>query len=174
MVSRLRAYAAAAALKIFNALRELMPRLVLFQPEIADNAGAATRAAACFGAELHIVEPCGFPLNARRFGRVAMDYGLLAPPILHTDWAAFAAASDGAGRRVLLTTKADLSIWDARLEATDYLVLGRESAGAPPEVHESVDLRVRIPLAPAARSLNMATAGAIALAEVARRADCAD
>lgn len=145
-------------------------RLVLYQPEIAENAGAATRAAACFGAELHIIEPCGFPLNSRRFARVAMDYGLMAPPIVHADWTAFLAATDQTGRRVLLTTKADASIWNAPLENDDYVILGRESAGAPADVHSRVDMRVRIPLAVGARSLNVSVAGAVALAEYARRA----
>ena len=142
--------------------------IALYQPEIADNAGAATRAAACFGAGLHIIEPCGFPLSSRRFARVAMDYGLLAPPVIHRDWEAFTEATS-AHRLVLLTTKATIGLWEADLAPGDVVLLGQESAGAPPHVHDAAALRVRIPLAPAARSLNLATAGAIALAEYARR-----
>ncbi|MBI1393345.1 MAG: tRNA (cytidine(34)-2'-O)-methyltransferase [Alphaproteobacteria bacterium] len=144
-------------------------QLALFEPEIAENAGAATRAAACFGAGLHLIEPCGFPLGSKRFARVALDYGLIAPPTIHTDWTAFLAATTGAGRRVLLTTRADATLWEADLWQTDIVILGRESAGAPSQVHEAVDLRIRIPLAPAARSLNVAMAGVITLAEYARR-----
>lgn len=144
-------------------------QLCLYQPEIAENAGAATRAAACFGAGLHIIEPCGFPLGSKRFARVAMDYGLLAPPVIHADWAAFRLATRPAGRLVLLTTAAGTSIWDASLIAEDFIILGQESAGVPDHVHRAVDLRLTIPLAPSARSLNVATAGAIALAEYARR-----
>ncbi|MEM6536581.1 MAG: TrmH family RNA methyltransferase [Pseudomonadota bacterium] len=147
----------------------LSTSLALFQPEIAENAGAATRAAACFGADLHIIEPCGFPIGAKGFSRVAMDYGLLAPPSLHKSWEAFRASAAKAGRLILLTTKASTSIWDADLAANDFLILGQESAGVPDEVHDQVDLRIRIPIASNARSLNVATAGAIALAEYARR-----
>lgn len=98
-----------------------------------------------------------------------MDYGLLAPPSLHKSWEAFRASAAKAGRLILLTTKASTSIWDADLAANDFLILGQESAGVPDEVHDQVDLRIRIPIASNARSLNVATAGAIALAEYARR-----
>ncbi len=146
-------------------------RLVLFQPEIAQNAGAATRAAACFGAGLDIISPCGFPLSAKTFTRVAMDYGLLAPPHVHDDWAAFQAVVPG--RRILLTTKAEVSLWDFSFAADDLLIMGQESAGAPDYVHAAADATVRIPLAAAARSLNMAMAAAIALAEAQRQVHAA-
>ncbi|MEO0399749.1 MAG: TrmH family RNA methyltransferase [Pseudomonadota bacterium] len=145
-------------------------RLVLYEPEIARNAGAATRAAACFGAGLDIIEPCGFPLNAKAFSRVAMDYGLLAAPRVHSSWSAFDEARRFAGARlVLLTTKADNSVTDFTFQQTDWIMTGRESAGVPDAVHASVDASVRIALAKGARSLNMATAAAIALAEARRQ-----
>ncbi|MEL6361520.1 MAG: TrmH family RNA methyltransferase [Pseudomonadota bacterium] len=145
-------------------------RLVLFCPEIAQNAGAATRAAACFGAELHIIEPCGFPLDAKGFKRTAMDYGLLAPPTVHSSWQAFDThRHESPGRLVLMTTKASESLWASQLTPNDYIFIGRESAGVPDWLHERADLRVRIPISEGARSLNAATTAAIALAEARRQ-----
>lgn len=145
--------------------------LALFQPEIAQNAGAACRTAACFGADLHIIEPCGFPLDAKGFRRTAMDYGLLAPPHVHAGWGAFthSLSAPAAPRLILLTTKATVSLFDVAFRPGDILLLGQESAGAPEAVHARADIRARIPLAPAARSLNLAIAGAVALSEARRQ-----
>ncbi len=145
-------------------------RLVLYRPEIAQNVGAATRAAACFSAGLDIIEPCGFPMGDKGYRRTAMDYGLLAPPTRHQSWATFCDSDNRrSGRLVLLSTKAISTIWETPLAAGDLLLMGQESAGVPDEVHENCDLTVRIPIAPDARSLNMATAAAIALAEARRQ-----
>ncbi len=143
-------------------------RLVLYQPDIPQNAGAAIRAAACFGASLEIVEPCGFPLNARELRRVAMDYGALAAPVAHASWGKFLETVGGA-RLALLTTSAETSLWSFRFRADDILMLGRESSGVPDEVHQAAAARIRIPMSGKARSLNVATAGAIVLAEASRQ-----
>ncbi len=146
-------------------------KLVLFQPDIPQNVGACLRAAACFGASLDLIEPCGFALTAKSLRRAAMDYAGSVAVTRHESWSAFAAARAGApGRLVLLTTRANQSVWDAPLQAEDALLLGRESVGAPDYVHGAADVRIRIPLAAGARSLNMAMAAGIALAE-ARRCD---
>lgn len=145
-------------------------RLVLFQPEIAQNVGAAIRAAACFGAGINVVEPCGFPADAKVLRRTAMDYGALAPPTLHPSWPAFLeSAARREGRLILLSTKAESAIWDFEFRASDLLLIGQESAGVPDEVRAHCEDSVRIPLAPGARSLNAATSGAIALAEMRRQ-----
>ncbi|MEZ5895118.1 MAG: TrmH family RNA methyltransferase [Parvularculaceae bacterium] len=145
-------------------------RLVLYQPEIAQNAGAAIRVAACFGAGIDIIEPCGFPADAKGLKRVALDYGALAPPVLHPGWTAFAASpARRAGRLILLTTRAETSIWEFAFRPGDLIMTGQESAGAPDEVRAACDAAVRIPIAPEARSLNLATAAAIALAEATRQ-----
>ncbi len=145
-----------------------MLRLVLYQPDIPQNVGAAIRAAACFDAAIEVIEPCGFPLDAKALRRVAMDYGEVAAPKSHASWAAFR-ATIGAGRVVLLTTAAEQSIWDFAFQRDDIVLLGRESAGVPEDVHNAADARLRIPISARARSLNVATAGAIALAEVTRQ-----
>ncbi len=143
-------------------------RLALYQPDIPQNVGAAIRAAACFGARLDIIEPCGFPLDSREIKRVAMDYGALAAPAAHSGWNAFL-QTVGEKRLILLTTKAEETIWDFDFREDDILLMGRESAGTPEEVHAAVAARLRIPLAPDARSLNVAVAAAVTLAEARRQ-----
>ena len=144
-------------------------RIVLVEPDIPQNVGAAIRAAACFGAAVEIIGPCGFPLDSREVRRVAMDYGLLAPVRLHAGWQAFRACAEPPSRLVLLTTRGEDSLWDFRFAPGDAILLGRESAGAPEEVRAAVDAQVKIPMAPGARSLNLAVAAAVALAEARRQ-----
>lgn len=147
-------------------------RLALFQPDIPQNVGAAMRLAACFDCALDIVEPCGFPLTDRAVRRTAMDYAASAQVSRHASWGAYRNTLDQhhqPHRLILLTTAGETPLWDVRFRPGDIIVCGRESAGAPADVHAQADVRVRIPLAPTARSLNVATAAAIALAEAARQ-----
>jgi tRNA (cytidine/uridine-2'-O-)-methyltransferase len=145
-------------------------RLALFQPDIPQNVGAAIRLTACLGVGLEIIEPCAFPLNDRALRRAALDYEALADVARRTSWADFLSApARGQGRLVLLTTRAASPFTDVGFEPGDTLIMGAESAGAPDFVHEAAALRVRIPLAPGARSLNVVTAAAIALGEALRQ-----
>ncbi|MCG8441083.1 MAG: tRNA (cytidine(34)-2'-O)-methyltransferase, partial [Caulobacterales bacterium] len=138
-------------------------RLVLFQPDIPQNLGGAIRLAACFGAPLDVIGPCGFPLTDRAVRRAALDYGDLAQVRRHDGWDAFLTSPERrSGRLILFTTAAETGLWDLALAADDLLMFGRESAGAPAEAHAAADLRARIPLAPGARSLNVVAAAAIA------------
>jgi len=174
-------------------------RLALFQPDNPQNAGALVRLAACFGVPLDVIEPCGFPWDDRRLKRVAMDYVDLVPIVRHASWARFQAARAGRseaaggpigrsgaaggsigrsgaaggsiGRLVLLTTAGSLRYDRFAFRHDDVLMVGRESTGAPPEVHAAADARLVIPIAPGARSLNVATAAAIVLAEAKRQAE---
>lgn len=145
-------------------------RLALYEPDIPQNVGAAIRAAACFGAEIDVIGPCGFPIDSREIKRVAMDYGLLASPVLHSGWRSYLESPErGDGRLVLLTTKGDAPLWELVYRPDDILIAGRESAGVPDEVHDAADARVVIPMAEGARSLNVAVAAAVALAEARRQ-----
>ncbi len=145
-------------------------QLIAYQPDIPQNVGALTRLAACFATPLHIIEPCGFPLTDRALRRAALDYGGIARVARHDSWAAFLAAPERAsGRLVLLTTRGATRLDAFTFAPHDLLLLGRESAGVPEAVHAAADARVVIPLAPGARSLNVAMAGAIALAEAHRQ-----
>lgn len=142
--------------------------LALYQPDIAQNFGAMLRLAACFGVRLSVIEPCGFPLDDARIRRAGMDYIDQVDWQRHASWNRFLDQHQG-GRLVLLTTQGGMSLYDAQFATDDVLLLGRESAGAPPAVHERADLRLRIPMRGEARSLNIALSAAIALSEALRQ-----
>jgi tRNA (cytidine/uridine-2'-O-)-methyltransferase len=142
-------------------------RLALYEPEIAGNVGTLIRTAACFGVGLDLIEPLGFAWSARALARAGMDYADAAEVVRHVDWAAFEAQVGG--RIVLLTTTGAVPLGEATFRADDVLLLGSESAGVPAAVHARADLRVRIPMRAGFRSLNMAVAGGIVLAEALRQ-----
>ena len=145
-------------------------RLALFQPDIPQNLGANIRLAACLGVALDIIEPCGFPLTDRALRRTAMDYDENVRITRHSGWSAFREAPEMAGRRIILLTTAGGERLDRfRFEANDCLLMGRESAGAPEDIHRAADARVRIPLAAGVRSLNVAVAAGLALWEGLRQ-----
>ena len=150
-------------------------RLALFQPDIPQNTGAALRLAACFRVPVDIIEPCGFPLDDKRLRRSAMDYGGACELVRHASWEAFIAAfrtAPGAGapqRLVLLSTKGAVPYADFDFHAGDTLLLGRESAGVPADIHAAADARVRIPIAAEMRSLKDVVAAAIVLTEALRQ-----
>ena len=116
---------------------------------------------------MDIIEPCGFLFSDKGLKRSGMDYLELAEITRHTSWATFRAAARG--RLVLLTSKASLPYTDFAFAPDDIILLGRESAGVPDEVHEAADARLRIPLKPGLRSLNVAQAGAMVLGEALRQ-----
>ena len=142
-------------------------RIALYQPDQAGNVGAILRLAACLGAAVDLIEPCGFPFSDRALKRAGMDYAEIAAVTRHSGWVAFEAGVRG--RLVLLTTAGGTALPEARFEAGDTLLFGSESRGAPPDVHDRADLRVRIPQAAGTRSLNLAVAAGIALAEALRQ-----
>jgi tRNA (cytidine/uridine-2'-O-)-methyltransferase len=144
-------------------------RLALYQPDQAGNVGTILRLAACLGVAVDIVEPCGFPWSDRALKRAGMDYADRAAVTRHADWDGFAAGLPG--RLVLLTTAGGTRLDAARFEAGDVLLLGSESAGVPAHVHARADLRVRIPQVTGTRSLNIAVAAGIGLAEALRQTE---
>jgi tRNA (cytidine/uridine-2'-O-)-methyltransferase len=145
-------------------------RLALFQPDIPQNLGGAIRLCACLGAALEIIEPCGFPLADRSLKRAALDYGGHAEVIRHGGWADFLAdAARKRSRLVLFTTRGARPFTDFAFQPQDTLLFGRESAGAPEEVHAAADARLLIPMASGMRSLNVVTAAAMALGEALRQ-----
>jgi tRNA (cytidine/uridine-2'-O-)-methyltransferase len=144
-------------------------RLALFQPDIPQNTGALLRLAACFAVPVDLIEPFGFLFDDRRVRRAALDYVAQVAIHRHISWNAFVAVRDPGSRLVLLTTHGATSLYDFAFAAGDTLLLGRESAGVPDFVHAAAFARVVIPLQIGARSLNVAMAGAIALAEALRQ-----
>ncbi|WP_370234548.1 tRNA (cytidine(34)-2'-O)-methyltransferase [Brevundimonas sp.] len=143
-------------------------RLALFQPAIPQNVGACIRLSACFGVELHVIEPTGFHFDDRAMKRAALDYGPLGHMTRHADWVGFQ-RDRGPGRLVLFTTKGAEPLTDFRFEVDDVLLFGSEPTGAPDHVHAAADARVLIPLKPGARSLNLAVSAGIACWEWTRQ-----
>ncbi len=142
-------------------------RLVLYQPDIPQNCGAMLRLGACLGVGLDLIEPLGFLMDDRRLARAGLDYRDLADCRRHSSWQAFRRADRG--RLVLLTTRAQRSYLEFRYRPGDRLLLGRESAGVPEEIHEEVDAAVAIVMQPGARSMNVALAAAMVLGEALRQ-----
>ena len=144
-------------------------RLALYQPDIPQNAGALMRLCACLGVAMDIIEPCGFLLTDRNFRRAGMDYRAEADVSRHQSWEAFRTKTPG--RLLLLTTQAAQPYPGFGFLPSDTLILGRESAGVPPAVHDAADARLLIPMRPGMRSLNMAQAAAMVLGEALRQTD---
>lgn len=142
-------------------------RLALYEPDIAQNAASLIRLGACLGVPVDIIEPCGFLFSEKGFRRAGMDYLELASVTRHSSWAAFRPA----GRLVLLTTRATLSYTGFAFAPDDVILMGRESAGVPDEVHAAAQARLRIPMRPEARSINVAQAAAMVLGEALRQTD---
>lgn len=148
-------------------------RIALYQPDIAQNTGTILRLCACLGVPVDIIEPAGFDIGDRALKRAALDYLPYVDLTRHTSFAMFrenrAAANPPSGRLILLTSHADTPHHLFAFEKTDTLMLGRESAGCPESVHDSVDARVTIPMRAGLRSLNVAVASAIVLGEALRQ-----
>ena len=144
--------------------------LILFQPDIPQNTGTLLRLAACFGLPVDLIEPCGFVFGGPHMRRAGMDYLDQVDLTRHMSWTTYQSLPH-AGRLIVLSTKGETLLTEARFMPEDRLLLGRESAGVPPEVAEAAGCRVRIPLRPNARSLNVAIAGAIAVSEALRQTD---
>lgn len=144
--------------------------LALFQPDIPQNAGTMLRACACLGVGAAIVEPAGFPVSDRHFRRAGMDYLEHVDIARHVSFAAFEDWRRQARRRlVLLTTQGATPYTELAYRAEDILMVGRESAGAPPDVHAAADARIVVPIRPELRSLNVAVAAAMVMGEALRQ-----
>ena len=144
-------------------------KLVIFQPDIPPNTGAMVRTCACFNTDIEIIHPCSFPLNDKLLRRSAMDYGGSIKITEHDSWTTFKKSLTMGKRVILLSTKGKLNYTDFTFQNDDYLMVGRESAGVPDEIHNEVDEVVTIPISKTSRSLNVSTAAAIALSEAKRQ-----
>ena len=167
-------------------------RLALYQPDIPQNTGTILRLAACLGVDVDLIGPAGFDMTDRALRRAGLDYIDKLQIRRHLSWEDFrtdhgsSTCPDNAvsnmkavngkpnspptpGRLVLLTTRAQQSYLDFRFRPDDILLLGRESAGVPASVHESVNARIMIPMQPGFRSLNIAVSAAMVLGEALRQ-----
>ena len=145
-------------------------RLGLYQPDIPQNTGTILRMAACFGIPVDIIGPAGFDMRDSALRRAGLDYLAHVSLQRHVSFTAYL-ESRPHGRLVLLTTRGAIAHTEFRFDAGDTLLLGRESAGVPANVHDVADARVAIPIRQGLRSLNIAVAAAIVLGEALRQTD---
>lgn len=143
-------------------------RLALYQPDIPQNTGSILRLGACLSVPVDLIGPAGFDLSDKALRRAGLDYLERVVLTRHLSWERFC-SDRPQGRLVLLSTRGTVSHVDFDFEASDTLLLGRESVGVPDHVHAAADARITIPLAAGTRSLNVAVAAAMALGEALRQ-----
>ena len=149
----------------------LRPKIALYEPDIPQNTAAIIRTCACLGADLEIIEPCGFLFSDKRFRRVVMDYmDEKMIEFYQSSEDFFKSKKDQ--RVILLTTKSTESYTSFKFEKSDTLLFGRESAGVPEHVHDLIKHRLKIPMINNKRSLNIASSVAIVLSENLRQTGC--
>ncbi|MBF0261398.1 MAG: tRNA (cytidine(34)-2'-O)-methyltransferase [Magnetococcales bacterium] len=147
-----------------------MLRVVLFQPEIPQNAGAVLRTCAATSSELHLIGPLGFRLDSAGIRRAGMDYRAWAMVRRWDDWSAFEAGLPDGARVWVATTKANHAHVESRFGPEDWLLFGPEGSGLPVEIlTRFADHAIRIPMHPKTRSLNLAQSVAVVLYEALRQ-----
>lgn len=145
-------------------------RLVLYQPEIPQNAGTLLRFAACLGISVDMIEPFGFVFSERRMKRAGMDYMDNADLCLYPSWECFFREIQKTKRRlILLTPEAPLSYVNFQFQKEDALMVGRESDGIPMDVKSLCLYQLSIPMEGGFRSLNVATAASMVMGEALRQ-----
>ena len=144
------------------------PNIALYEPDIPQNTAAIIRTCVCLGAKLEIIEPCGFLLSDKRFKRVVMDYMDLDKVEIYQSADKFFETKKN-HRVILMTTKSSISYLKFKFEKNDTILFGRESAGVPESIHQSISDRLKIPMNENVRSLNIASSVAIVLAESLRQ-----
>jgi tRNA (cytidine/uridine-2'-O-)-methyltransferase len=144
--------------------------IVLVHPEIPPNAGNVIRLCANTGARLHLVEPLGFSMDDKQLKRAGLDYHEYASVRTHKDWNSCIGVL-GSRRFFAFTTKAKLNAYETRFQENDVLVFGAETSGLPDAILESFpeEMRLRIPMLPGNRSLNLSNAVAVAVYEAWRQ-----
>ena len=147
-------------------------RISIFQPDIPQNLGALLRVSACLNVPLDIIEPCGFAFSEKKLRRTAMDYISQADFRTFIDYQAFKEQQQKErpnSRVILLTTKSSKNYLDFKFRKNDRLLLGRESAGVPEYVHQTVDDAVTIEMPGKGRSLNVVISCVMVLSEAMRQ-----
>ncbi|MBR2140965.1 MAG: tRNA (cytidine(34)-2'-O)-methyltransferase [Rickettsiales bacterium] len=144
-------------------------KILLYQPDIAGNVGTIMRMSVCFDLELNIIEPCGFPFDENKImKRSAMDYLDNVKLKRYSSFEEFKENNKDC-RVILLTTKSSVPYHTFSFKENDVIMVGRESAGVPEEIHNSVDSRLLIPMKNGARCLNVAISLSIVLGEALRQ-----
>ena len=149
-----------------------MFNVVLVEPEIPPNTGNVIRLCANTGAALHLIEPLGFPLDDARMRRAGLDYHEFAALHVHRDWSAFLGIERPDRERMFaLTTQGSIVPHDVSFRAGDWFVFGCETRGLSNEIRKSFDAghRLRLPMRPDQRSLNLSNAVAVVVFEAWRQ-----
>jgi len=149
-------------------MMKLRPKIALYEPDIPQNTGAIIRICSCLGADLEIIEPCGFLFSDKRFKRVVMDYMDEKMIKFYQDYNDFFESKKNQ-RVILMTTKASVPYSTFNFKINDTILFGRESAGVPERIHVLVNNKLKIPMINNKRSLNIASSVAIILAENLRQ-----
>ena len=145
-------------------------RIALFEPDIPQNTGNIFRLGACLGIEIDVIEPTGYVFDDKRFGRSSMDYIKYIKYKRHLDWDSFFNWTENNNYRIiLLTTKSQKKYTDFSFQENDILLFGRESAGVPKYVHQSVNEQLTIPMVKGLRSINVSSSVAIVAGEACRQ-----
>ena len=142
--------------------------IALYKPDIPQNTAAIIRLGSCLNLKIHIIEPCGFDLNDARFKRVVMDYLGLCKIFRYEDYNKFL-SKNKKKRIVLMTTKAKKNFHKFLFKKNDMLLFGRESAGVPERLHNTIKYKVKVPMNKKTRSLNVAISVAIISTEALRQ-----
>ena len=144
------------------------PKIALYEPDIPQNTASIIRTCSCLGANLEIIEPCGFLFSDKRFKRVVMDYMDTEQIKFYKNYDEFLNSKKNQ-RIILITTKAIKTYTSFNFKDNDTILFGRESSGVPDKIHKIVDEKLKIPMKNNKRSLNLATSVAIVLAEYLRQ-----
>tara|TARA_B100000953_G_scaffold210986_1_gene174160 strand:- start:277 stop:744 length:468 start_codon:yes stop_codon:yes gene_type:complete len=147
---------------------KLRPKIALYEPDIPQNTGAIIRICSCLGADLEIIEPCGFLFSDKRFKRVVMDYMDEKMIKFYRDYNDFFESKKNQ-RVILMTTKTSVPYTTFNFKINDTILFGRESAGVPEKIHALINNKLKIPMINNKRSLNIASSVAIILAENLRQ-----
>ena len=148
--------------------RQFRPKIALFEPDIPQNTASIIRTCSCLGADLEIIEPCGFLFSDKRFKRVVMDYMDKKMIKFYQNYNEFFKFKNNQ-RVILITTKASVSYHTFSFKINDTILFGRESAGVPDKIHDLVKDKLKIPMMNKKRSLNIASSVSIVLSENLRQ-----
>ena len=136
--------------------------ICLYQPDMPQNLGVIIRTAACLEFPLHIIKPLPFSMTDKRFKGAVMDYIGHCEIVNHENWDNFYLYSKKNNNRIILaTTKTDNNLYEFKFEDNDIILFGKETAGVPETIHDTVNKKITIPINSKTRSLNLATSVAI-------------
>ena len=153
-----------------------MFHVVLVEPEIPPNTGNIIRLCANTGTVLHLIEPLGFPLDDAKMRRAGLDYHEYADMQVHANWSDFMVATQPDPLRIfILTTHGSALFSSTRFQSGDVFVFGSETRGLDPQLRDSFphNQRIRLPMRPDNRSLNLSNSVAITVYEAWRQNDFA-